>query len=207
LDVWEYRATRPQESATFDAAMSSHTNRLAASLLDTFDFAEFRTVVDVGGGVGTLLVTLLDRYPSMQGVLFDQPHVAAGAGDVLAAAGVTARCRVVGGSFFAAIPEGGDAYVLKAIVHDWEDEQAVAILRVCRQAMGADSALLVVERVLGPPNEGTLAKFSDLNMLVATGGRERTLDEFAALFRSAELRLAEETPIGAGFSVIAALPA
>jgi hypothetical protein len=174
------------------------------ALLEAFDFGRFATIVDVGGGNGFLLGSILARYPTMQGVLFDQDHVVAEAGIVLETAGVANRCRVVGGSFFDAVPDGGDAYILKSIVHDWEDEEAEAILRVCRRAGGV---VLLIERVVGPPNEDPATKFLDLNMLVMPGGRERTLDEYAALFEASRFSLVGETPIPSGSSVIEAAPA
>jgi hypothetical protein len=179
--VWEYRAAHPEEAEVFDRAMTDLTRTSHRDLLDAYDFGRFGVVVDVGGGRGALLQAILDAHPSVRGVLFDQPHVVAGAqvGD---------RCDVVAGSFFDAVPEGGDAYVLKAIVHDWEDEDALAILRACRTAMREDSVLVVVEVELGAPNEPD-GKFSDLNMLVGPGGRERTPDEFAALFAAAGFEL------------------
>mgnify|MGYP000129579055 CR=1 FL=1 len=206
-DVWRYRAERPEESVAFDRAMASLTRRAETSLLEAYDFGRFGTVVDVGGGNGTLLAAVLLRHPSLQGVLFDQPHVAEGARATLATAGVADRCRVVGGSFFDAVPEGGDAYVLKMIVHDWEDAEAVAILSSCRAALAGDGVVLVVERVLGGPNETLDVKLSDLNMLVAPGGRERTAAEYAALFDAAGLALAADTPTASGLHVLGARPA
>ncbi len=127
-------------------------------------------------------------------MLFDQPHVVAGAPPVLQAAGVADRCEVVGGSIFTAVPVGGDAYVLKAILHDWNDERCAEILRVCRGAMAAGAALLVVEQELGPANAAPEAKFSDLNMLVSLDGRERSAGEYAALFAAAGFRYLGFTP-------------
>jgi O-methyltransferase/methyltransferase family protein len=195
MGVWEYRAGRPEESAAFDGAMVSRTRIANRSLLDAYDFGRFGTVVDVGGGRGALLAALVDAYPSMQGVLFDQPHVVDGVE-------LGERVRVVAGSFFETVPEGGDAYLLKWIVHDWEDEEATAILRACRRAMGNDATLLVVERELGSPE----SMLSDLNMLVGPGGQERTRDEFAALFEAAGFRLAGSTLTASGNSVIEAAP-
>ena len=134
----------------------------------------------------------------MRGVLFDQPHVVSGAGPLLEAAGVADRCEVEGGSFFEAVPAGGHAYVLKAVLHDWADEASIAILRTCRRAMADGAALLVVERELGGPNETPDAKFSDLNMLVSPGGRERSSGEFAALFETAGFGFVGFTPGAAG---------
>ena len=204
VDVWEYRAQRPEASAIFDRAMESLTGRLQGGLLAAYDFGRFQTVADLGGGNGTLLAAVLAAYPAMSGVLFDQPHVVALAGPVLADAGVAARCEVVAGDFFDEVPEA-DAYLLKSILHDWEDAEAAAILRSCLQALRPGGAVLVVERVIGPPNEGPEAKLSDLNMLVAPGGRERTRDEFGELFAGAGFELGSITPIGFAFNVVEAV--
>ena len=206
-DVWEYRARHPEESAIFDRAMTALTLRANRSLLAAYDFGRFGTVVDVGGGQGAFLAGLLAEYPAMNAVLFDQPHVVAGAEEMLRAAGVSDRCRIVAGDFFDRVPEGGDAYVLKAIVHDWEDEQAAAILRTCRRAIAPGAVLLVIEREVGAPNEAPEAKFSDLNMLVAPGGQERSLDEFASLFAAAGFRFVGATPSESGYNVIEGAPA
>jgi hypothetical protein len=143
----------------------------------------------------------------MRGILFDLPHVVAGAGELLAEAGVLDRCSVVPGSFFDDVPAGADAYVLKSIVHDWPDEEAAAILRGCRRAAGENGVVLVLERELGPPNEGAAAKLSDLNMLVGPGGQERSREEFEELFEAAGLRLVRSVPAEAGRSVLEARPA
>ncbi len=202
-DVWSWRAERPEETAAFDRAMASLTGS-NASVLEEYDFGRFGTIVDVGGGNGALLATLLAALPAAKGILFDQPHVVAAAGAVLEAAGVADRCSVVGGSFFDTVPEGGDAYVLKSIVHDWEDAEAIAILRSCRRACSDGAALLLIERDLGPPNEVPAAKLSDLNMLVNPGGRERTVEEYATLFDEAGFRLVGATPTASGLNVIEA---
>jgi hypothetical protein len=205
--VWEYRAERPDESAIFDRAMMALNREADRSLLQAFDFGRFATIVDVGGGNGAFLAALLAEHLGMRGVLFDQPHVVSGAKPVLEAAGVADRCVIVDGSFFQAVPELGDAYVLKMILHDWEDPGAIAVLRSCRRAIPQTGRVLVVERVLGPPNEDRETKFSDLNMLVSPGGRERTLDEFADLFESAGFRVEGATPTSSGFQVIEGAPA
>ena len=207
VDPWQYREREPEESQVFDRAMTDLTRASVRALLDAYDFGRFGVVVDVGGGRGALLADLLGEYQSVRGVLFDQPHVVAGAAEILAAAGVDDRCEVVGGDFFEAVPSGGDAYVLKAIVHDWEDGEALSILGSCRRAMTPGGALLVVERDLGLPNESPDAKFSDLNMFVAPGGQERTVDEYRALFETAGFRLVGVTPTSSGLGVIEGSPA
>jgi len=205
--VWDYRAGRPDESAAFDAAMTAVTHADDRSLIAAYDFGRFGTVADVGGSRGAFLASLLAAHPAMRGILFDLPHVVAGAGELLAGAGVADRCSVVPGSFFDDVPTGADAYVLKSIVHDWPDEEAVAILRGCRRAAGEHGVVLVLERELGPPNEGGAAKLSDLNMLVGPGGQERSRDEFEALFESAGLRLVRSVHADGGRSVLEARPA
>jgi hypothetical protein len=203
--VWKWREERLEESAIFDDAMMSLTAASNAAILAAYDFGRFATMVDIGGGNGTLLAALLDAYPTTRGVLFDQAHVVRGAEPLLRAAGVLERCEVVSGDFFSAVPPGGDAYVLKAIIHDWEDEEAIAILRACRAAMTHDAVVLVVERELGPPNENAAAKFSDLNMLVMPGGLERSQEEYAELFRQAGLRHAGSTVAATGHAIIEAV--
>jgi O-methyltransferase domain/Dimerisation domain len=192
--VWEYRAKRPEESEIFDRAMGALTGAANAAILEAYDFGRFGTVVDVGGGNGALLAGILERHPAVRGVLFDQPHVVENAATFFRERGLEGRCEVVAGSFFERVPPGGDAYVLKAIIHDWEDPEAVAILRTCRRAMEPEATLLVIEQELGAPNERPPAKFSDLNMLVAPGGQERTRDEYAALFAAAGFEFTRAVP-------------
>lgn len=200
-DVWSYRASQPEEGAVFDRAMLALTRQAEPALLDAYDFGRFGTVVDVGGGTGAFLAGLLSAHPRMSGVLFDQPHVVAEAPAVLESAGVAARCRIVAGSFFEEVPAGGDAYVLKMIVHDWEDAEAGAILRQCRAAAREGATLLVLERDLGPPNAVPQAKLIDLTMLVGPGGRERTEEEYASLLAAAGFRFVRAVPSAAGISV------
>jgi hypothetical protein len=206
VDAWEYRNEHPREGEIFDRAMTDMARIAIRAVLEVHDFARYGTVVDVGGGHGALLAAVLTRHPDMRGVLFDQPHVVAGAGPVLEEAGVAGRCHVAGGSFFDSVPDGGDAYVLKSILHDWDDAEATTILRNCRRAIGDEGSLLVIERDLGPANEDPEAKLSDLNMLVVLGGRERRIDEYGVLFETAGFRLVDAVPTAAGLSVIEGAP-
>jgi hypothetical protein len=203
-DVWSYRAQRPEESAIFDRAMQSLTGGSNEALLEAYDFGHFHTVVDVGGGNGALLAALLSAYPDLRGIVFDQPHVVSNAGALLDAAGVADRCELVGGSFFEEVPAGGDAYVLKSIIHDWEDEESIAILEACGRAMHDGALLLLIERIVGPPNEDARTKFGDLNMLVNPYGRERTIDEWDGLLRASGFVLEGTTPTASGLAVIEA---
>ena len=198
-DVWDYRAAHPEEGAIFDGAMTAIMLRANRHVLAAYDFGRFATVVDVGGGRGAFLNAILAAHPGLRGVLFDQPQVVAARSSAIAA-------RSSPGSFFDAVPEGADAYVLKAVLHDWEDEDAVRILRRCRAAIAPGGALLVVERDLGGPNENADAKLSDLNMMVGPGGRERTRREFAALFAAGGFALESTTPSAIGLSVFEGRP-
>ena len=188
-DVWRFRSDSPDNSAIFDLAMREGTLRVAADLLSHYDFAQFRHIVDVGGGDGSLLAALLAGCSGTSGTLFDQSHVVAGAHDVVRRAGVESRCNIVAGSFFESVPADANAYILKFILHDWDDGNCVKILANCRRAMASDARLLIIERLLAPPNEGLDGKLSDLNMMVNLGGQERTLVEFSSIFQSTGLEL------------------
>jgi hypothetical protein len=205
-DVWEYRASHTQEGEVFDRAMAAHTEQFAVAALAACDFSRFAHVVDVGGGDGTFLAEILQAHPRAQGTLFDQPQTVARAESSLELLGLSTRCQTVGGNFFVDVPEGGDAYLLKWILHDWDDRASVDILRACRRAMKPDAALIVFERLIGPPNTASEGKFVDLNMLVLTGGRERTRDEFADLFDQSGFRLVSVTPTSTPLFVIEGVP-
>jgi len=197
--VWEYRAARPEEQEIFDRAMTSLTGAAADAVARAYDFGRFGTVVDVGGGRGHLVAAILARHPGVRGVLFDQPEALA---DAAPGEGVT----VIGGDFFAAVPEGGDAYLLKSVLHDWPDDESVAILRSCRRAMAPSGVVLIVEQVLDLAPAPVRTAFSDLNMLVMPGGRERELAEYGALLEAAGFRLGRAVPTGTDVFVIEGVP-
>jgi O-methyltransferase domain/Dimerisation domain len=204
--VWQYRAEHSDESAIFDQAMTALSRGGVEALVKAYDFSRFQHIADIGGGRGQTIAGILAAHPTMRGTLFDQPHVVDKAPSLLTQAGVNDRCDVVAGSFFESVPSGADAYILRAIIHDWEDQEAISILKVCRQAMKAASTLLLVEQIVAPPNEGLVGKISDLNMLVMLGGRERTREEFAGLFAAASLTLVRTTSVGPRYSLIEAKP-
>jgi len=197
VPFFAYLGAHPDAAAVFDAAMTGGTGS-RAGLAAAYDFAPLGTVVDVGGGQGGLLAAVLRAHPHLRGVLFDQPQVVAGAAPVLRAAGVADRCEVVGGDFFAAVPAGGDAYLLSQILHDWDDARATALLRVLHQAARPGARVVAVERVLPPGDAPHPAKLGDLNMLVLAGGRERTEAEFGALFAGASFELTRIVPLPEG---------
>jgi hypothetical protein len=203
-DDWQYRAEHPEESATFDAFMTANSVRAGAAIVRAYDFSRFATVVDVAGGRGALLAAILSQHQNIRGILFDQPHVVSGAAATFMDAGVHSRCEIVGGDMFDGVPTGGDAYVLKAILHDWEDPQAHDILAACRRAMNPSATLIVMERLLD--GGGPEVCFSDLNMLVGPGGLERSTVEFADLFDGAGFRLTRTVSTGTPWSVIEAVP-
>ncbi|HRA48361.1 MAG TPA: methyltransferase [Thermomicrobiales bacterium] len=208
VDNWTYRSQHPEAAALFDDGMTAVADMVVGSVLDVFDFGPFPTIADIGGGRGAFLAAILSKHPGSRGILFDLPHVVAGADAVLGKAGVADRCQIIGGTFFDGIPAGADAYIMKSILHDWEDADCLRILRACRAAMPSGSALLLVEWALGPANANQSAKFSDLNMLVSPGGRERTAEAYAALMTECGFAYQSETPSRSGRSVFAgtALP-
>jgi hypothetical protein len=176
------------------------------TVVPRYDFTDRRLIVDVGGGHGALLAAVLASAPQARGILFDLPAVADGAAERLRAMGVAQRCVTAGGSFFDAVPDGGDAYLLKTVIHDWADEQSIAILRNVRTAIAADGKLLLMELVLpegAPPHPGMLL---DLEMLVQAGGRERTASEYGDLLSQAGFRLTRVIPTAGPMSIVEAVP-
>jgi hypothetical protein len=168
------------------------------------DCTNARRAIDVGGGLGALLSRLMTRYPQLAGTLVDLPHNIAAARPRFAAAGLLQRADLVAGDFFSTVPSGGDVYILKRVLHDWDDEKARSILRTCRAAMDTHARLVVIEHVVAPGNAPSHAKWLDLLMLVYAGGRERTAAEFDALLSSAAFRLTSISEVGLRMSVIEA---
>jgi hypothetical protein len=202
--VWTWRERHPEESRIFDRAMSAIATGVASRLADAYDFTRFGSLVDLGGGDGTMLATVLPRHPPLRGVLFDLPHVVAGARAVLAAAGVADRCDIVAGSFFEHVPSGGEAYILKSILHDWDDTASTHLLQRVHEASQPGAALLIVERTLADVDPSPVAAMSDLNMMVNTGGAERTMTEWMVLIGSGGFDLTRSVDIGQGWSVLEA---
>lgn len=206
MDVWEYRRRNRGDGAVFDAAMRTTAASFVAGILDAYDFSRHAVIADVGGGNGTLLAAILQAHPTVDAILAEQPHVLVDAPAVLAAAGVADRVRMVECDFFAAVPPGADAYLLLRVLHDWDDEDAVRILSRVQEAMDRSARLLVVDAVVGPPNEDAPTKFLDMMMLVSAGGRERTADEWTDLLAAAGFRLERIVPAGPGRSILEAVP-
>ena len=193
---FQYMAQHPASNEVFNQAMSSNSRQAARAIVAAYDFAEAGKVVDIAGGQGVLIAAILRAHPALRGVLFDQPHVVTGARPLLEAAGVAGRCELASGDFFAAVPPG-DTYTLRHILHDWDDDHSVAILRSCAQALAPGGRILVIESVIEPGNDPSPAKFLDVMMFVMNGGRERTTEEYQRLFAAAGLTLARIIPAGA----------
>ena len=197
-------------AAIFNDHQTNMTRQDASAVVSAYGFRDCTRVVDVGGGHGTLTAAILRACPWTTAVLFDQPAVIAGAKRRLHVEGATGRYTCIAGDFFESIPEGGDVYVLKDIVHDWEDDRATVILRNCRRAMAhtlaAGAKLLVVEKVIPPGNAPFPGKLTDITMLLVTGGRERTAKEYEALLNEAGFALTRIVPTSSPASVIEAVP-
>ncbi|MBE2998083.1 methyltransferase [Nocardiopsis sp. HNM0947] len=210
-DLYTYLDEHPAQGDLFDRAMDDLARLVAPGLLTAHDFSDTDRVVDVGGGNGTLLAEVLRAHPEAEGTLLEVPRVAEAAQHHLREQGLAERTRVVAGDFFAEVPEGGDVYLLKGVLHNWPDGEAVRILRSCRRAMDPattpanNARLLVVEAVL-PDNDGPHpARTTDLAMLVLSGGRERTRAEYAQLMEQAGLRLASVRVADSRFAVLEAV--
>lgn len=205
--LFDFMTTAPQEATWFNEMMIAFHGAEPPAVAAAYDFSGIGTIVDVGGGTGNLLTTILLANPEVRGVLHDMPHVAAEARALIASRGLSQRCTVSEGSFFAAVPEGGDAYLLSHIIHDWDEVRCLEILTACRRAMNPGGRLLVVEMVIPPGNDFHPSKLSDMIMLAFTpGGCERTAEEYAALFAKAGFALKRVVPTGSLASVVEAMP-
>jgi hypothetical protein len=207
-DFFGYLAEHPDEATIFDQGMAGGSAREVAAIMSGYDFSGLGTLVDVGGGHGAVVAAIARAHPDLRGTIFDLPHLQAEAEKSLAAVSLTDRCRFVAGSFLEAVPEGADAYLLKGIIHDWDDAESVTILRNCRRAMPPQGKVLVVDRMLPPGNEPALDIVRiDLTMLVLNKGRERTEAEFRGLFEQAGLRLVRTIPLQSVRHIFEGVPA
>ena len=206
VDIWKYFQQNPEDAAVFNNSMSSVTAVTNEAITSLYDFSGFKKLVDVGGGHGGLITSLLKSNPAMKGVLFDAPQVIEGARARIEAAGLAERCETVAGDFFKAVPEGGDAYIMTWIIHDWDDERAITILKNCRNQMPANGRLILVDCVVPETNEPHFSKFIDLNMLVMTGGKERTEKEFEELLAAAGFKLLRVIPTELPTSIVEGAP-
>jgi hypothetical protein len=194
MPIWEFFGRNPENAVTFNAAMGDVNAMLDGAISQGYDFSPFSRIVDVGGGTGSLLALVLAQNPNSRGVVFDLPHVIEEAKAFMAAQDLAQRCDFIAGDFFKSVPSGGDAYLLKWILHDWNDEQSVAILQNCRRAISEKGKLLVFESAIPSGNHPFLSKFMDLNMLVMNGGRERTEAEYRSLLKAGGFNMTRVVP-------------
>lgn len=194
MSVWKYYEMHPDEGVNFMKAMSGVTGAVIQHVLPEYDFTNFQTIVDVGGGNGALLKAVLDKAPQARGIVFDEEYVIEETKRLLKQKGYDTRCETAAGSFFDFIPANADAYLMKMVLHDWNDQECLQILSNCNKAMKPGSKLLVLDAVIPEGNEPHPGKFMDINMLAMTGGRERTAKEFAHLFAQAGLKLSRIIP-------------
>jgi hypothetical protein len=203
--IFAYLRDHPDKEQLFAAAMASNSSVEVKAVVRAYPFGELSKLVDVGGAHGHLLASILRRHKKLEGVLFDLPEVVATAAErgLVTAPALRGRCETVGGDFFEAVPEGADGYLMKHVLHDWDDARCVRILRNCREAMRRDGRVLVAENVVRPGNGADTVKLMDVNMMVAApGGAERTREEFRALFGEAGLRLKRVISTAATISIL-----
>jgi O-methyltransferase domain/Dimerisation domain len=208
--LYGYLQEHPRAAAQFNAAMSGFSGQEIPAILAAYDFAALagaRKVIDIGGGQGALIAGLLRAHPELTGTVFDLPSVVAGAAQLFHDAGVADRARSHAGDFFDDVPRGGDLYLMKSVLHNWDDEDALRILITCRAAMNDQARLLVIERVIAPGNQPSEAKLFDINMMTVAGGRERSGDEYRILLAKAGLALQRIVATAAPLSIIEVRPA
>jgi hypothetical protein len=204
VEVFEDFARNPDRAEIFNATMTSLSAGAAPTIVEAYDFSQFATIADIAGGHGYLLAQVLKAAPALRAILFDLPQVLEGAGALLESQGVAGRVELVAGDFFASVPAGADAYMLKHIIHDWDDERSVVLLRNIHTAMPDAGKVLLIEMVVPEPLEPHASLLLDLEMLVSPGGVERTAAEYETLLRGAGLRIARFVPTKSPFSIIEA---
>jgi hypothetical protein len=206
LKTWDYYAQHPEEAELFNNFMTELTASVAPTVAGAYDFSASSTLVDIGGGHGQMLASILQAHPTLHGVLFDLPHVVKGAPPLLEEAFVSGRCQVIGGDAFTAVPADYDTYLLSRVIHDWDDERTIAILTRCHQAMKPQGKVLLVERVIPTDRTPELHVLeSDVIMLVAPGGKERTEAEYRALLEAAGFELTKLIPVLTPYYIIEAV--
>jgi SAM-dependent methyltransferase len=188
-EVFPYYAEHPESAEPFHQAMTNYSEAVSQSVRQVYDFSPYQKIVDVGGGHGSLLTSILKEHGAAQGILFDLPPTAEKAGERIAQENLSGRCEAVGGDFFESIPAGGDLYILKTVIHDWDEDRAIQILKNVHRAMKEDGKLLLIETVISEDNRQPFAKLCDLHMMIMTGGQERTESQYAKLFEQTGFKL------------------
>ena len=206
MTLFGYLAEHPQESSYANEAMIGFHGAEPVAVAAAYDFSGCKTVVDVGGGTGNLLATVLERYPNIRGILADQPHVVREAPALIESRGLADRVTIEAIDFFKSVPAGGDAYLLSHIIHDWNEDECLTILGNCRKSMKPGSRMLIIEMVLPAGNTSHPGKLSDIAMLVIAGGQERTEEEYGTLLSKAGLRLTQVVTTESAVSLVEAVP-
>ncbi len=201
-NIWEYYQKNKEDGENFMKAMTGLSEGFNMAVVPSYDWSQFKTIVDVGGGNGSLLAHILNTNKTAKGILFDEPYVTTHADGILKSRGVADRVQVAGGDFFKSVPAGGDAYIMKVVIHDWDDEKCNIILKNIATVLTPKSKLLVIEGVIAGMNEPQIGKLLDINMLVMTGGMERTEEEYRNLFASAELKLVKVYPTPSPLNIL-----
>ena len=189
MNVWKYYETHPEEGLNFMKAMTGSTNAAIQNVIPMYDFSSAKTIVDIGGGNGAFLMAVLEKAPQAKGIVFDEEYVVDETLKKIEEHGFSKNCSVSAGNFFEAVTAGADLYLMKHVLHDWNDEQSEQILMNCSKAMHEGSKILVIEAVIPKGNTGHPGKFMDINMMAMTGGKERTEAEYASLFANSGLKL------------------
>jgi hypothetical protein len=205
MPIFDWLAKHPEEASLFSETMVSFHGAEPAAVAAAYDFSGLTTIVDVGGATGNLLAAVMEKHLGSRGILYDLPHVVRDAPKLLHARGLADRVAIVSGSFFERVPEGGDAYLLSHIIHDWSEEQCLTILGHCRRVMKPSTRVLIIEMVLPAGNQPHPGKMLDMMMLVGPGGQERTEQEYRALLKKAGLRLSRVVPTDSAVSVVEAM--
>lgn len=207
VPLFDYVGKHLELAPLFDAGMVAFHGHETAAMLDAYDFSGIGTLADVGGGNGSLIAAVLQRYPNLKGILYDLDHVTGRARDSLRSHGLQDRCTVLEGNFFESIPAGADAYLMRHVIHDWTDDQSVQILSNCRKVIPPHGKVLLVEFRVSPANEASLGKDADMIMLAFPGGKERTEEEYRVLFERSGFRLRKVTPTKSAVCVVEGTPA
>lgn len=207
MNVWQYFETDPEKAQNFNKYMVSSSAAVSQPIVEAYDFNASQKIIDVGGGLGSMISAILQANPNLSGVLFDAPSVIEKAKDYLAQTGVADRCETIGGDFFEAVPTGGDLYYMRWIIHDWDDDLSITILKNIRQVIPENGKLLLLEAVVPDDNNPHFSKFMDLIMLTMTGGCERTAQQYETLLEKGGFRVTKVIPTNSFMSIVEAVPA
>jgi hypothetical protein len=207
MDIWQHYRQDAERNAIFNAAMTDFSTMSDASIAASFDFSPYKQICDIGGGLGSQLLAILERNPQALGVIYDQPHVAEAAKRRFTELGVSSKATAIGGDFFQSMPQGPEVFLAKNIIHDWDDERSITILKRVREVIPVHGRMLLLELTIQPADVPHVGRLVDVHMQVMTGGRERTEAEFAALFAASGFRLGRVIPTHSPVFIVEGIPA